>query len=93
MLQSGELSFDECPVIYLHNLYLVTSYLYYEMNISMISDSLYDKLCGYIHDHLEEFMVMCWHKQTLDAELLRAGTGSSLDYPQAIIEIAGRLQG
>ncbi len=39
--------------IALHNVYLLTSFLYYHYNESVISDITFDKLCKYLLDNFD----------------------------------------
>lgn len=72
--------------------YLMSSYLYYCKDISLLSDGLYDKLCA---DMIEAWPEITHrHKHLIDLEALKAGTGFQLredDYPQIVKCAAARL--
>lgn len=53
--------------------FLVTSYAYYYLNFSIISDEEFDEICQYIHFNFDE--IEHPHKYLLDKESLKAGTG------------------
>lgn len=69
--------------------YLVTSYLYYHCDISVISDEEYDDICRELHDGFED--IEHPHKHLLDKDSLAAGTAYHLtatDYPFIVRNIA-----
>lgn len=67
-------------------LYLMTSYLYYEMHRSLILDTDYDRLCHELLAGWGEFEHM--HKGLTDRGQLRAGTGYAIKYPLRVKEAA-----
>lgn len=80
---------DDIEPLSIHNLYLLSSLLYYERGVSIFSDSSFDRVCKYLLTHrkiLEE--VVWWPEKTLDEDSLRAGTGYSIEYPGQIFDIA-----
>lgn len=83
-----DVRFEHISNIRLFNLYLVACRLYYQENISIMTDTLFDSLCKYLLDNYEEIKEEIWHKNLLDKELLKAGTGYSLSYPAPIYLIS-----
>lgn len=67
--------------------YLTTSYLYYCLDISVISDELYDEICRYLVDHLDE--IDHEHKYLIDKASLKAGTGYAMPFDQFPTRIIG----
>lgn len=62
--------------------YLMTSYLYYEMDRAIIPDSDYDELCKFIQSNWDD--IQHFHKHLVDPEYLNAGTGFALQYNSRI---------
>ena len=62
--------------------YLAYSYLYYEKDVSLISDEEYDSLCKKLYDNWDE--VVHYHKHLIDKEALLSGTGYHLKYPDRV---------
>jgi len=64
-------------------LYLMTSFLYYQMNRSVITNDDYDRLC--------KELLAGWrtgkhqHKHLVTADDLRAVTGYAIEYPRMVI--------
>ena len=72
--------------------YLITSILYYERDISIISDELYDLICSILDDEWDNLEHR--HKRLIDRESLNAGTGYYLksdELPSIILGAANRL--
>ncbi|GAB5503438.1 DNA ligase LigA-related protein [Pyruvatibacter sp.] len=72
--------------------YLMASYLYYWEDISLLSDSLYDRLCKQLLDQWDS--IEHRHKGLIDRESLASGTGYALlrgDYPEMTKSCAIRL--
>lgn len=74
-------------------LYILSSYMYYELDDCMMDDHMYDYLCKILHDDFEnlEYTVR-W----LDKENLRAGSGFTItdkNCPSVIRLIAHELVG
>jgi len=70
--------------------YLMHSYLYYKEDSPIISDGEYDSICKRLHsewDNVEHF-----HKHLIDKEMLIAGTGYTLEYPNRVIDAAKLLK-
>ena len=66
--------------------YLMSSYLYYCLDTSVISDYEYDKLCRFILDNYEKRTVHP-HWRLIDKELLETGSGFVMEsehYPVSI---------
>ena len=62
--------------------YLMHSYLYYEMNEPIISDTEYDELCRELKEKWDS--VEHFHKHLIDVQSLGAGTGYQLKYNKRI---------
>jgi len=79
-----------------HNLmvpiYLMSSYLYYVEDISMLEDYDYDLLCKMLYDEFDNVEHM--HKHLIDKDSLRAGTGFNISkdsYPELVKGAAWHL--
>jgi len=73
--------------------YMMACYLYYDLNESMMSDTVFDKLCNHL---LYEVMMdgpatAHPHAKFLDPEALKAGTGNSIKHPNSVIGAANRF--
>lgn len=70
--------------------FLMASYLYYIEDVSILSDTLYDRLCNMLDqqwDSIEHF-----HKHLVPRADLSAGTGFAItDYPERVRGAALRL--
>jgi NAD-dependent DNA ligase len=62
--------------------YLMHSYIYYEINDSIITDYEYDELCRELKDKWD--MITHYHKHLVDVNALGAGTGYQLKYNKRI---------
>lgn len=69
--------------------YLMYSYLYYEKNISLISDSEFDNICKDLLENWDNINHM--HKHLISRESLEAGTGYDIEYTSMIISSANSL--
>jgi len=72
--------------------YLMTSFLYYKHDISIITDPCYDHMCAWLKDHLDE--IDHPHRHLVDKGALDAGTAYHLteaDYPAMTKGAALRL--
>ena len=70
--------------------YLMLSWLYYHLDISLVPDEDYNKLCLRLLRDLPG--IEHPHKKFIDAESLQAGTGYALtDYPMITMAAATRL--
>lgn len=63
-------------------IYLMTSFLYYYMNRSLITDSDFDRLCRELVEGWRGLYHQ--HKHVTDIEQLRAGTGYAIKYPAMV---------
>ena len=71
--------------------YLMASYLYYQRDISLISDAEYDEMC---RDILENYpRIEHRHKYLVDVDALAAGTGFQIDWQKAPRIIIGAAIG
>lgn len=66
--------------------YLMSSYAYYEKDISLFSDKVYDQIC---QDLLKDFdKIEHIHKHLLDKDLLKCGSGFGIKFPLRVIGAA-----
>lgn len=75
------------PLSWKFSIYMVTSYLYYCLNRSIITDHDYDRLCHELGDGYDDFEHQ--HKHLVDRGQFEAGTGYDIKYPQMVIGAAG----
>lgn len=70
--------------------YLVHSYIYYQLDNSVISDGDYDKMANYILEHYDELEHP--HKHLISKDALKAGTFllAEKDYP-TIVKYTARM--
>lgn len=76
--------------------YLLASYAYYQMDVSLLPDSVYDWLCMEILDVMTHHPQAITHRHAhlIDAEALKAGTGFQIkekEYPRIVVNTATRL--
>ena len=94
-LETGKTEFAKYSHISLCNLYLYASESYYVHDESVMTDGMFDKLCGYLleqYDVLE--MVGVWHVgRDIKKENLEAGTCLGVEFPVPVINIAYFLRG
>ncbi|UIY29193.1 hypothetical protein LZK73_21915 [Neorhizobium galegae] len=70
--------------------YLMTSWLYYHNDISLLPDEDYDRLCKKLLEGLHG--IEHWHKHLVDEDALKAGTGYAIaSYPGITTSAAFRL--
>ena len=69
--------------------YLMYSYLYYEEDDPIISDSEYDSICKRLYNEWDE--IEHFHKHLVSKDALTAGTGYDIVYPQRVINAAKSL--
>lgn len=72
--------------------YLMASYLYYQHDVSLLSDAKYDDICKILLARIHK--IEHRHKHLISLEMLRAGTGYALDFenfPLMTISAAIRL--
>ncbi len=71
--------FKSPNLVKLVNAYLISSILYYEYDISIMSDYEYDNLCKSLLEKFDEIMsnefIKQSHKKLLDTDALKAGSG------------------
>ena len=72
--------------------YLVHSYIYYQLDNSVISDGDYDKMANYILEHYDELEHP--HKHLISKDALMAGTFllSEDDYPTIVKDTAKMMK-
>ena len=63
-------------------IYLMSSYLYYELDKNVLTDSQFDYLCKKILDNWDNINHM--HKHLIDKDNLKAGSGYGLEYTNLI---------
>lgn len=64
-------------------LYLMASYLYYEEDISLLTDTQFDELCKELLVHWDD--ITHYHKHLTTREDLEAGTGFAIKYPMLVV--------
>lgn len=95
MSEWNDLSYHR-PVTFLVNVYLISSFLYYHLNESILSDHDYDRLCKTLLDRYGEIQShpRLWHRRLISQSALSSGTGFSLraaDYPALLADVANEL--
>lgn len=72
--------------------YLVHSYIYYQLDNSVISDGDYDKMANYILEHYDELEHP--HKHLISKDALQAGTFllSEDEYPTIVKDTAKMMK-
>ena len=85
----SKMDYNEISIKLLVPYYLCYSYLYYEENKSLISDSEYDIICKRLHKNWDQVEHM--HKHLIDKNSLLAGTGYYLKYNDRIRNAARAL--
>lgn len=74
--------------------YLILSYAYYHLAVSLVTDEYYDKLCNDLLTAKENDIIKHRHLHLCDKEALKAGTAFHLkksDYPGMVVSSAERL--
>jgi len=66
--------------------YLMHSYLYYQMDDPVVSDSMFDTICKRLLAELDGLTHM--HKHLVDKSLLVAGSGFNLQFPAMVVGAA-----
>lgn len=70
--------------------YLMLSYLYYQVDICLVPDEDYNKLCVKLQEALPS--ITHRHSHLVDEDSLRAGTGYAITaYPGIAVSAASRL--
>jgi hypothetical protein len=64
-------------------IYLMSSYLYYEQDDSVLDDTQFDYLCKKLYDNWDKVEHM--HKPLIDKANLKAGSGYGIQYTNMII--------
>lgn len=71
--------------------YLITSYAYYHLDQSLVSDKVYDAICKLLLDEMDQFNIEHPNMDLIDPAALRAGTAFHLkieDYPSRVRSVA-----
>jgi len=78
------------PLSWQFSIYMVTSFLYYHMNRSMITDHDFDRLCKNLDEGFDDFAHI--HKHLVDRGQFVAGTGYAIkDYPLMVKGAAAHM--
>jgi len=56
--------------------YLMSCYLYYQLDVAVLDDGAFDTLCKLLHENFDQ--IEHQHKYLIDTESLKAGTGYEL---------------
>jgi hypothetical protein len=77
--------------------YLISSFAYYILDESLITDDLYDRICFLLADGLDSFTIEHHHMDLCDMDALHAGTCYHLtadQYPAIVQDVArGFIEG
>jgi hypothetical protein len=89
---NGGSPFEKFSWIRLGTLYALASICYYKYDFAPISDALFDSLCLYLLDNLEEALENraggLGNQKFLDAEMLAAGSGYDVErFPNYLIDV------
>lgn len=74
--------------------HLITSFAYYHLNESLVSDEFYDKLCKDLLDAMDALEVDHFNMDLVDTAALKAGTAFHLKldaYPQRVRSVAMKM--
>ena len=63
--------------------YLMFSYAYYKENESLVPDTEYDQICRDLITNWND--ITHFHKELLDLDSLKAGTGYDIKYPKRVV--------
>ena len=75
------------PLSWKCSIFLMSSFLYYKMNRSIITDEEFDSLAKDLHKGYYQFEHQ--HKHYITESMLEAGTGYNIDkYPQMVVQAA-----
>ena len=81
---NGEMSIDTLSTNAMMQLYMISSYVYYQVLDNIMSDEAYDYLCKRMLDKWDE--IEHEHKRFVSREDLKAGTGYAIkDYPDRVV--------
>ena len=67
-------------------IYLMSSYLYYELDKNVLKDEEFDYICKKLYDNFDDVTHM--HKHLLDKDNLKAGSGYGITYTNMIMSSA-----
>jgi len=67
------------PINKLVSHYLMSSYLYYELDVNVYDDFLFNEICSHLADNFDT--ITHPHKHLLDLTALKASTGFDIIYP------------
>ena len=67
-------------------IYLMSSYLYYELDKNVLDDTQFDYVCKKLYDNFDDVTHM--HKHLLDKDNLKAGSGYGITYTNLIMSSA-----
>lgn len=84
---------DKCPGVMV-SWYLITSYLYYILDVSLIEDDFFDAMCKRMLHEWDTLALKHPHRHLISLESLQAGTGFNLaesDYPKMVQGAAAGL--
>ena len=74
---------DNISINRLVPIYLMSSYLYYELDKNVLKDEEFDYICKKLYDNFDDVTHM--HKHLLDKDNLKAGSGYGITYTNMII--------
>ena len=77
---------DNISINRLVPIYLMSSYLYYDLNKNVLDDTQFDYVCKKLYDNFDDITHM--HKHLLDKETLQAGSGYGITYTNLIMSSA-----
>jgi hypothetical protein len=80
-----QIELDKCEPKKMVNIYLMTSYLYYHLNESVITDDEFDYVCKVLYKHYDQ--IDHPHLYLIDKDQLMAGTGFYIpetNYPNIV---------
>lgn len=75
--------FETCDINLCVSWYIISSYLYYQKDISIIADSSFDYICKRLLSEWDNITHI--HKKFIDKQSLSAGSGFDLEYPKMAI--------
>lgn len=92
-LDSHTESCTRVPPSHLHALYLVSSHLYYRMDLSMMQDHTFDRICRWMLDHYtEDFQSLrSLDNHQLDRDSLSAGTGFNIEFGPETTQVSAKI--
>jgi hypothetical protein len=78
--------YDDVPLGRLVPIFLMSSCLYYEYNLSILTDDQFDKLCNKLHSNWDKVEHM--HKHLITKADLAVGSGYGIQYTNMIMSSA-----